>query len=437
MPERAHGIADGSAASEARPITAAERRTIVTYAGVVIVALSFINPSTGLFIIPLSFVLKNKLHLSANDLAVFGLWAAIPGYLSFLFGIARDFWNPFGWGDRGYFTLFGTVAAVLLAGLAFVDVSEPMLLACAMVMSIAFLFLWGAWNGLASTVGQQHAMSGQMSAIWNFAGTSSMVMALIAGGVLSGILEDRSANGAVRTLFLIAAAFMAVMAGLGLWKPASVFYGLRGQQKAHRHFVADILRLVRHRPIYPALIMWLLWNFSPGATTVLQYYLSNDLHASDAQWGAYNAISLGASVPAFALFGFLSPRYSLGKLLWLGTLIGVPQMIPLLFIHTAGGALIAAVGVGLLGGIATAAYMDLLIRACPRGLEGTMMMLSWSMYALSTSVGNYWGTDIYQYHGGFVACVGATTIVYALILPVILLVPKSLISNADAEVVAD
>ena len=64
------------------------------------------------------------------------------------------------------------------------------------------------------------------------------------------------------------------------------------------------------------------------------------------------------------------------------------------------------VGVGLLGGIATAPYMDLLIRACPRGLEGTMMMLSWSMYALSTSVGNYWGTDIYQYHGGFVACVG-------------------------------
>ena len=106
-----------------------------------------------------------------------------------------------------------------------------MLLACAMVMSIAFLFLWGAWNGLASTVGQQHAMSGQMSAIWNFAGTSSMVMALIAGGVLSGILEDRSANGAVRTLFLIAAAFMAAMAGLGLWKPASVFYGLRGQQR--------------------------------------------------------------------------------------------------------------------------------------------------------------------------------------------------------------
>jgi hypothetical protein len=123
--------------------------------------------------------------------------------------------------------------------------------------------------------------------------------------------------------------------------------------------------------------------------------------------------------------------------LWWGTLIGIPQMIPLLFVHSANEVLIAAVAMGLLGGIATAAYMDLLIRACPKGLEGTMMMLSWSMYALAVNVGNYWGTDIYQYHGGFVACVIATTIVYALIIPVILLVPKPLISTADARVVPD
>jgi hypothetical protein len=112
-------------------------------------------------------------------------------------------------------------------------------------------------------------------------------------------------------------------------------------------------------------------------------------------------------------------------------------MIPLLFAHSANGALVAAIGVGLLGGIATAAYMDLLIRACPKGLEGTMMMLSWSMYALAVNVGNFWGTNIYQYHGGFVACVAATTLVYALIIPVIFMVPKSLVSGADAEVARD
>jgi MFS family permease len=432
----AFGAGDAPATSGLRRINAAERRTILLYSGVIIVALSFINPSVGLFTIPLSFVLKNKLHLSANDLALFVLWASIPGYLSFAFGVARDFWNPFGRGDRGYFILFGAISALLLACLAFVNVSEPMLMACAMVMAISFLFMWGAWNGLASTIGQQHEMSGQMSAIWNFAGTSSIVVALVAGGVLSELLEVESANIAVRILFLIAAVLMALISGLGLWKPRAVFVGLSGHREQRRDFIADLNRLVRHWPIYPALIAWLLWNFSPGTTTVLQYYMSNELHASDAQWGDYNAISTAFSVPMFALFGYLSQKYSLEKLLWLGTILGIPQIIPLLFVHSATGALLAAIPMGLLGGIATAAYMDLLIRACPKGLEGTMMMMSWSMYALAVNVGNYWGTDLYQYHGGFVACVVATTLVYALILPVILLVPKRLISSADAEIAA-
>ncbi len=435
MTELVPDMAEAPAAPDTLRITAADRNTILIYAGVMIVALSFINPSTGLFIIPLSFVLKNKLHLSANELAVFGLWAAIPAYLSFVFGIVRDFWNPLGRGDRGYFILFGATAAVLLAGLAFINVSEPMLLACAMVMTISFLFLWGAWNGLASTIGQQHAMSGQMSAIWNFAGTSSIVAALFAGGALSQMLEIQSANIAVRILFLIAALLMAAIAALGLWKPRVVFADLDGRREQRRDFLADIVRLAKHWPIYPALAAWLLWNFSPGTQTVLQYYMSNILHASDAQWGDYNAISFAFSVPMFALFGYLSRKYSLAKLLWWGTLIGIPQMIPLLFVHSANEVLIAAVAMGLLGGLATAAYMDLLIRACPKGLEGTMMMLSWSMYALAVNVGNFWGTNIYQYHGGFVACVIATTIVYALIIPVILVAPKHLIASADAEVV--
>src|SRR6185312_9119451 len=122
--------------------------------------------------------------------------------------------------------------------------------------------------------------------------------------------------------------------------------------------------------------------------TVLQYYMSDVLHASDSQWGAYNAIATGAAVPAFIVFGLLSSRYPLSKLLWIGAIVAIPQVIPLLFVHTPNEALLAAVPIGILGGLATAAYMDLLIRSCPKGLEGTMMMMSWSMYSVSVNVGN-------------------------------------------------
>ncbi len=45
--------------------------------------------------------------------------------------------------------------------------------------------------------------------------------------------------------------------------------------------IEDIKQLVKHRAIYPALLMTLLFQFAPGLNTPRQYYLTNELHASD------------------------------------------------------------------------------------------------------------------------------------------------------------
>ena len=62
------------------------RRRIFLYLGILIVLLAFGAPAGGLIDIPISFFLKNRLHLSAHELAEFRLVAAIPLYLSFVFG---------------------------------------------------------------------------------------------------------------------------------------------------------------------------------------------------------------------------------------------------------------------------------------------------------------------------------------------------------------
>jgi len=412
-------------------MTFSSRRTILLYAAAMIAVLAVVSPAVGLFVVPISFLLKNKLHLSANGLATFTLWAGLPAYFAFVFGIVRDYWSPLKLGDRGYFILFGALAAALALGFCFLGEPQAALLAYAIAATLIYLFLWGAWNGLSATIGQRHAMSGEMSAVWNFVGTIGYATALAGGGLLSGYMETLDTRTALRLLFVIAAAIMALIAGLGFWKPRAVFDGLgAGRVPQRRDVVADAARLFRHRPIYPALLIWCLWNFSPGGQTVLQYHLADQLHGSDADWGDYNAIFYAASLPAFVIFGFLSTRLRLGRLLWIGALCGLPQMLPLLFIHTAHGVLMAAVFVGLLGGIATGAYMDLLIRACPQGLEGTMMMMAWSLYAVSVNFGNLWGTSLYE-HYGFATCIVVTTAVYALILPLVLLVPKSVTAVKD------
>jgi Na+/melibiose symporter-like transporter len=399
-----------------------------------IVLLAFGSPAGGLIDIPVSFFLKNRLHLTAHEVANFRVMAAFPLYLSFVFGFIRDMWNPLGMRDRGYMLLFGGITALLYVLFASAPMSYVTLLIAVVVLTASFLFVSSAQNGLTSVIGQQHAMTGQVSAVWNIFLSIPTVGALLIGGTLSGMLEDRNPDQAVRILFLVGAAIMAAIALYALWKPRAVFDNIRVESVAAGRPTEDLRRLVRHWPIYPAMLIWLLWNFAPGSTTPLQYHLQNTLHATDAQWGQWNAIFAASFIPTYIVYGVLCRRFPLKTLLLWGTVLAVPQMVPLLFIHTVTQALIAAVPIGLMGGLATGAYLDLIMRSCPRGLQGTTLMMSYSLYFAVVRFGDVLGTNLYDRYGGFTVCVIAITAVYALILPALLLVPKHLVATADGQV---
>jgi Na+/melibiose symporter-like transporter len=329
--------------------------------------------------------------------------------------------------------LFGALTAALYIYFAFTPITYASLLVAVLLLTTSFLFVASAQNGLASAVGQQYAMSGQISAVWNVFASVPTVAAFIIGGFLSDLLEGENAADATRILFLVGAVIMAAVVLYAAWKPASVFDNLYLEPVAVARPLNDLKRLAGHRAIYPALLIWLLWNFAPGSTTPLQYYLQNTLHAADAQWGQWNAVFAASFIPTFMLFGFLCQRLPLKTLLVWGTIVAVPQMVPLLFINSVTGALIAAVPMGLMGGIASAAYLDLIIRSCPRGLEGTTLMMGSSVFVVISRFGDVLGTNLYDHYGGFAVCVIAITIVYALILPALLLVPKHLIATADGQ----
>ena len=424
-------VAPVAVAPTALPYLVRER--IFLYLGILIVLLAFGSPAGGLIDIPISFLLKNKLHLQAHELADFRLVSAIPLYLSFVFGFVRDTWNPFGMRDRGFMLSFGIVTAGLYVLFAFTPITYVTLLAAIMLLTTSFLFVASAQSGLTSMLGQQHAMSGQISAVWNIFASIPTVVALLMGGALSDVLEARNADQAASILFLVGAAIMALVAAYAVWKPRSVFDNVRDEHATAAHPLKDFKRLVRHWPIYPALLIWLLWNFAPGSATPLQYYLQNILRAEDAQWGQWNAIFAASFIPTFVVFGLLCRRFPLKTLLLWGTVVAIPQMVPMLFIHSVTGALIAAVPIGFMGGVATASYLDLIIRSCPPGLQGTTLMMSAGLNVIMSRFGDVLGTNLYDYLGGFVACVIAITVVYALILPALLLVPERLIATADGQ----
>lgn len=424
---------DGGAVSR-DTLSSTERRRIFVYLGLLIILLDFGAPHAGIVDIPISFLLKNKLNLSADELALFRLVTAVPLILSFVFGFVRDTWNPFGLRDRGFMLIFGAACAVLYALFAFTTPSYVTLAIAMVLLTTSFLFVSSAQNGLASVIGQKHAMSGRISAAWNIFASLPTVAALLIGGELSDALGPASAERAARTLFLSGAVIMAVVAVFSLWRPASVYDNAYTGERVAAHPLDDLKRLLRHWPIYPALLIWTLWNFAPGSVTPLQYYLQNTLGAKDADWGTWNAIFTASFIPTFLVFAWLCQRYPLRTLLFWGTIVAVPQLVPLLFIKSVPGALIAAIPIGLMGGVATAAYQDLIIRSCPPGLEGSMLMLSGSVYYVASRFGDVLGAKLYDHYGGFTVCVIAITIAYALILPCLALIPKELIATKDGEV---
>lgn len=414
---------------QARQSNGSRAGQVYLYFTPLLLLLNLSAPGGNLVGIVTSFMLKNQLHASASNVALFSFLIFVPVYLSFLFGLTRDLWSPFGIRDRGYLLLFGPLTALAFAWIAFSGLSFARLFAGILFAMIAFQFVAAASSGLMALIAQEQLMSGRLASLL---GIIRLIPA-IGGALASGWFVEHVSP---RDTFLVAAALALGLAIIGMWKPPAVFEHAYDQPIARgTDLLGDVKRLLKHRAIYPAVLINCLAYFGPGGTTPMQYYLTDRLHAPDSAYGYYIAIFMGSSIPVYFLYIRLCKRVSLEKLLWWGTLIMVPQMVPLAFIHSGHQAMMLAVLLGLMGGIAVAAYTDLAMRSCPPGLQGSFMMLVSSLTALSDAGSNVLGAAIYSAspRHGFVYDVIATVLVYAAVLPLLKLIPRDLITTSDGE----
>lgn len=403
-------------------------RLLFLYFGIMSLLVNLVNPAF-LLDIPTSYMLKNILHASASQIALFRLLTGVPIYLAFAFGMVRDLWDSLGQRDPGYFRIFVPLMVCVLAFMAFSPTTYPGLLAGMLMATVMFSFVFAAYQGLIALVGQEGLMTGRLSAISNFCQFLPIGAAYFASGYMAEKLSPRQVFVAVLSLAAILSIF-------GFWKPQAIFREAYANPRAQgTTFFGDVQRLLRHRAIYPVVLLNLLWNFTPGSFTPMQFFLTNQLHAPDAIYadflGLYNLLYL----PPVFLYGFLCQRFPPRKLLLWSVVIGVPQFIPMAFIHTGRQALLAALLIGLLGGLANVACIDIGMRACPPGLQGTMMMLLAATFAISSRGGDVVGSWIYGLSPkyGFQYCVVAITAAYALMLPVIRFIPQRITATADGE----
>jgi MFS family permease len=418
---------DGASANEPTIITRASSMQweVLAYFAILNIAFGLGSP-LGIAAIPLNYFLKDSLHLAPLQLSVFQAIISIPVIVGFVSGFIRDRFRSARWGDRHYL-FFGAVAAA--AAYAWLAASTPdyfKLLWLVLIVVTLYVMVYAAAQALMAGVAQAHGMTGRLSVIFGIGFFTPAVVSALAGGWLVAHL-------AVGGTFLIAAGVTLIIAAQAFWKLEAVTEFEEGSLDRGEGGFTALRRLMWHRPLWPAAGIYFLWNFSPGWGTPMFYHLTEHVRISSELFGTFTAIQSAFFLPTTLLYGVLCVRAPLSRLLWWGTIVAILQG-PIMFMAN-GPVSTIVVGVlyGLFGGFATAAYVDLIMRSCPKGLEGTAMMLAQtSAFALAGSSGNVLGSWIYS-RGGFASAVIITTLATALIVPMLRWVPAELIATRDGE----
>ncbi len=299
------------------------------YFGWLTLFLYLATPTGYLVDIQTSYMLKNQLHATATQISMFRLMTGIPVYFAFAFGLMRDQWNPFGLRDRGFFLIFAPATAMAFIWMA---IFAPLLPGTADRDVAGDAVVPIHRGGLSRADGPGGPGKADVRAPER-AVEYRQLRPVIAGAFASGYISehlppkrDLLPGGGIHR-------FDCRLRDSGSRVPSSAMPTTSRRPEA-RILSGNVKRLVKHRAVYPAVLICFLWNFAPGAATPLQFYLTNQLHASDAVYSYYNGIFAAAFIPTFLLYGFLCKKVALNKLLWWGTIVAVPQMIPLAFIHS-------------------------------------------------------------------------------------------------------
>src|SRR6185295_7633641 len=89
-----------------------ENRRVALYFGLLFVGLNCGLPG-GVADLPVNYFLKDRLHASAEAVALFGFVAITPVYVDFLFGFLRDRLKANGWSDRAAFLFIAPLVAAI------------------------------------------------------------------------------------------------------------------------------------------------------------------------------------------------------------------------------------------------------------------------------------------------------------------------------------
>ena len=340
----------------------------------------------GLAYEPVSYYLKDALHLGSAQSAVFVAWMTLPLTIKPLFGLLTDF-LPWAGKRRGphlvAVSLLTSLGWILLGGL-----KEPNYVAALLLLilvNVGFVMSDVVCDAVMVERGKERNQTGMYQAV----SIGTLYATLVVTGLGGGWLAQ---HAPYRGVFFLTAAFPILTALSARFMDEA---GVGDLTETAAKGWSGLSGMFRDPKAWAVALGIFLWSFCPFLGTAQFYYQSEALKLSPLFIGGLSTVGGLAGMAGAAVFARLTGGGT-DKVARASIWLGAPLSLLYLVYRGPWSIAILTMLFSLTGVVFRLAWMDLAAKSCPEGAEATVFAAYMAVFNIAASASNTMGGALYE-----------------------------------------